>query len=75
MRDRSFATQRRPGSQPHSAPRPVSLVAREFTPEQLDCDDLAQALRGLLGEPIAPDPDLLLASHRVSHVVGAEEAP
>jgi len=80
MRDRSVAISNRPASPRHSASHPVRdsagpEVARQFTPEQIDLDDLAQALRALLGERISPHPDLLLAGHRGSHVVGADDTP
>jgi hypothetical protein len=55
-------------------------VVREFSPGDIDLDDLTEAIRQLL-EP-APvekidsgrpgDPDLLLPRWRATHVVGAE---
>ena len=52
-------------------------VVREFTPEQIDLDDLALAVRVLLGDRsagAAPHLDLLSPRHRASHVVGADDA-
>jgi hypothetical protein len=49
---------------------------REFAPEQLDLDHLAEAIRGLLvPAPPASDPDLLLTPPGVSHVVGGSSTP
>jgi hypothetical protein len=58
-------------------------VARLFSPSELDLDDLAEAIRSLLGPgsglPIAspgrPDPDLLPVPPGVTHVVEAPQAP
>jgi len=58
-------------------------VVRNFTPGELDFDDLAEAIRCLLGNepasetqrPSGSDPDLLLPRPRVSHVVGATKTP
>jgi hypothetical protein len=58
-------------------------VARLFSPSELDLDDLAEAIRLLLGtesvpqitSPGRPDPDLLPVSPRVTHVVEATPAP
>jgi hypothetical protein len=56
-------------------------LTRLFAPAELDLDDLAEAIRSLLG-PISPseigtssrpNPDLLSFPDRVSHVVEATE--
>ena len=88
MRDRSRASSRHPRSTglraPHSAlDGVVPEVARQFAPEQIDLDQLAEAIRSLLGEPneprpqapAAPNPDLLLVRRRGSHVVRAKTKP
>jgi hypothetical protein len=62
--------------------RCAAPVARVFTPAELDLDDLAEAIRHLLGpEPRPPEEasnqpndNLLSFPHRVSHVVGENEA-
>jgi hypothetical protein len=54
-------------------------VERLFRPEELDVDDLAEAIRSLLGpnsppeigSPSRPDPDLLSLPPRGTHVVEA----
>jgi hypothetical protein len=80
MRDRTIAISRPPGSRRpgvHSSAceSAAEEVARQFTPEQIDLDDLAQAVRALLGEGNTPHTDLLLSGHRGSHVVGANDTP
>lgn len=60
----------------------AAQFVRVFTPGELDVDDLAEAIRSLLGPTTAPqdassrraDPDLLLAHPRVTHVVEATQA-
>jgi len=55
-------------------------VARIFNPGELDLDDLAEAIRSLLGTaspaqigPCSrPRPELLSFPHRVTHVVEAK---
>ncbi len=82
MRDRSFSTSTRPRSQQlrtHSAASESARleVARQFEPQQIDLDNLAQAIRSLLAEGSPanpPHPDLLSSRHRGSHVVGANDA-
>ena len=75
MRSRSYAISRRTGA-PRRPAESVGLeVVREFTPKQIDLDDLAQAIRVLLGDGTAPQPHLLSPGHRGSHVVGANDAP
>jgi hypothetical protein len=51
-------------------------VSRSFSPDAIDLDDLAEAVRRLLGSGGEDwrDPDLLLKRRRVSHVMGAKEA-
>jgi hypothetical protein len=57
-------------------------VARIFSPADLDLDDLAEAIRFLLGPPstpqsgpsLQPNPDLLSSPRRATHVVGENEA-
>jgi hypothetical protein len=60
-----------------SLPAPAEHVARLFSPSELDLDDLAEAIRSLLGpssvSPGHPDPDLLPVPRRVTHVVEATE--
>ncbi len=55
-------------------------IVREFSPGDIDLEDLAEAIRLLL-EPLPAkkigtrhprDPDLLLPRRRATHVVGAE---
>jgi hypothetical protein len=56
-------------------------VERVFRPDDLDLDDLAEAIRSLLGpssppqsgSPSCPGPDLLSLLPRVTHVVEANE--
>jgi hypothetical protein len=80
----------RPCGQSERSPRkrrlavPCSLagpdIARQFAPEQIDLDGLAQAIRCLLAADLAspddpptpPDPDLLLPRRRATHVVGCQ---
>ena len=58
-------------------------VRRLFVPTALDLDDLAEALRSLLGftsppqigPPSRPNPDLLSLPGRGTHVVEATETP
>jgi len=54
-------------------------LAREFQPESLDLDHLAQAVRKLLGAdaglPEEPDSDLLSPRAGVTHVVGVNGKP
>ena len=78
-----FTTRR--GSSRRSLPaedqqRPLH-VSRTFDPDAIDIDDLAEAVRQLLGssddigsEP-QHDPHLLFKRRRVSHVMGAKGAP
>jgi hypothetical protein len=81
--------------QPRSNPKPRSdvqslpesdravAVARLFNPSELDLDDLAEALRSLLGpssvpqtaSPGRPDPNLLPVPLRVTHVLEAPQTP
>lgn len=76
MRDRR---QSRPNPVPDAAP----AVAQLFSPSELDLDDLAEAIRSLLGPssppqigpPSGPDSDLLPVPPRVTHVVEATKAP
>jgi len=59
----------------------TALVARLFSPSELELDDLAEAIRSLFGPgsgpqiaaPGHPDPDLLPVPPRVTHVVEATE--
>jgi hypothetical protein len=74
MREQSRAISMRPRSKRPPAESLGLEVLREFTPEQIDLDDLAQAMRGLLGEGSAPHPHLLSSRRRGSHVVGANDA-
>jgi hypothetical protein len=76
-----------PGSNPESlndvqlALEPDCPVARIFSPADLDLDDLAEAIRFLLGPPSTPqisptghpNPDLLSSPHRATHVLEANE--
>ena len=86
MRDRRQA---RPNSNSHNtvqAPavssRGAVQVERVFRPEELDVDDLAEAIRSLLGptsppqigSPSRPKPDLLSSPPRGTHVVEATGA-
>jgi hypothetical protein len=75
MRDHSLAISRRPRSKRPPAESVGLEVLREFIPEQVDLDDLAQAMRALLGEGSAPHPHLLSSRRRGSHDVGANDAP
>ncbi len=83
MRDRLFATSKRPRPTRLSVPRPSGHsiapgITRQYEPRQIDLDDLAQAIRGLLGDGSTanpPQPDLLSGRHRGSHVVGADHNP
>ena len=83
MRDRH---QLRPNSKPHSdlevraaSERSAVQVERSFRPADLDLDDLAEAIRLLLGPdhvpPVdaldRPDSHLLSVPRRVSHVLEA----
>jgi hypothetical protein len=60
---------------------PAAVVARIFSPSELDIDDLAEAIRQLLGPSIGapeevlhqPNSDLLSFPRRVTHVVGENE--
>lgn len=60
--------------------RPWVPVARVFSPSDLDLEDLAEAIRQLLGPAIGvpeeapnqPDPDLLLSARGATHVVVGE---
>lgn len=69
--------------QPFSDPDRAAPVVRIFAPTDFDLDDLAEAIRSLLGPatspqigpPICPKPDLLSFPHRGTHVVEANEAP
>jgi hypothetical protein len=64
-------------------PDRAATVARIFSPSELDLDDLAEAIRSLLGPSIVPQiespgrpaPDLLPARPRVTHVVEATQTP
>ena len=59
----------------------ATAVARIFSPSDLDIDDLAEAIRQLLGPDIGapgevlhqPKDDLLSVRRRVTHVVGENE--
>ena len=82
MRDRSFAISRPLRSRRLPARRPAGEftgleVARHFTPEQLDLDDLARSdsPASLAKARRTASRSLLLAGHRGSHVVGNEDAP
>lgn len=77
MRDRP---QPRPNSKPHNDLQVRAIpMARFFTPTDLDLDDLAEAIRLLLGPdqvppidgPDRPDSHLLSVPRRVSHVLEA----
>jgi hypothetical protein len=90
-RDTTMRNRRQPRSNPKHRSDVQSLaesdraaaVARQFNPSELDLDDLAEALRSLLGPSSLPqtaspgrqDPDLLPAPPRVTHVVEATQAP
>lgn len=62
-------------------PQIVVPVARIFDPSALNLDDLAEAIRSLLGSssvpetasPGRPNPDLLSFPRRATHVVEATE--
>lgn len=75
MRSRSNAIARRPHLKQPAAESVGLEVVREFIPDQTGLDDLAQAIRVLLGDGTAPQPHLLSPAHRGSHVVGASDAP
>jgi hypothetical protein len=59
----------------------TAAVTRIFSPSDLDLDDLAEAIRHLLGPDIGapvehahqPNCDLLSFPHRGTHVVGENE--
>jgi hypothetical protein len=63
------------------AVHPAAPVARIFSPSDLDLDDLAEAIRQLLGPDISaredalhqPNGDLLSLARRGTHVVGENE--
>jgi len=78
---RRHATQNRPRhAESVPTPRITVPVARIFNPGELDLDDLAEAIRSLLGTaspaqigPCSrPRPELLSFPHRVTHVVEAK---
>jgi hypothetical protein len=83
MRERSFGLSKRPRPTRLPAPRPASHpipagITRQYEPEQIDLNDLAQAVARLLGDGSAadpPHPDLLSGRHRGSHVVGVDDHP
>lgn len=86
MRDRrqprssSERTRILPGLTEATCVRVQPQVSRIFTPDEIDLDDLAEAIRSLLDEPRGnsrnrPQPDLLSSSPRGTHVVEANEAP
>lgn len=60
---------------------PAVGVARAFSPSDLNIDDLAEAIRQLLGPDISapkeslhqPNDDLLSSPHRGTHMVGENE--
>jgi len=68
---------------PIADPDRPAPVARLFAPSELDLDDLAEAIRSLLGPAIPPQigpssrpqPELLSLPRRGSHVVEANETP
>ena len=68
---------------PRSPAQGAAAVTRLFTPDALDLDDLAAAIRSLLGpgigqqiaSPGGPDRDLLRSRPGVTHVVEATPAP
>lgn len=75
-----------PHSEAHAFSEPdraAAPIVRIFSPAELDLDDLAGAIRSLLGPSGPPQirprrrptPDLLSPSRRVSHVVEANKAP
>jgi hypothetical protein len=83
MRDRH---QPRPNSRPHNDLQVLAAfgrgavqVERSFRPEDMDLDDLAEAIRSLLGpssvpqiaSPSRPNPDLLSVPRRGTHVLEA----
>jgi hypothetical protein len=65
------------------AERIGECINRQFNPDDLDLDHLAEAIRLLLSPDRRPDlkyanrlqPDLLLPPRRGSHVVGARRTP
>jgi hypothetical protein len=75
--------QPRPKATTRSAAQCAATVTRLFTPAALDLDDLAAAIRSLLGpdivqqiaSPDATDRGLLRPRPRVTHVVEATPAP
>jgi len=89
MRDRRQP--RSNSNQPRDLPGPPAPgcgtvqphVVRLFTPDEIDLDDLAEAIRELLGPDSTPqigttsqsDLHLLSFPHRGTHEVEAEEAP
>jgi len=67
---------RQPGTKSES--HQLQLLARIFSPNELEVDALAEALRGLLADGVdrhsAPDSPLLSSSDRGTHVVEEQEA-
>ena len=78
MRDRS-STRRSARQTLADDSQPPLQVSRTFDPAAIDLDDLAEAVRQLLGTDAENprDPDLLLKRRRATHVMGSKrlEAP
>jgi hypothetical protein len=83
MRDRSFGTAKRPQPSRFSPPRLDGhaigpSITRLYEPKQIDVDELAEAIRGLIGRPGEANPahcDLLSGHRRGTHGVGADHNP
>jgi len=87
MRDRHLQPRSDPEPRrdlpPFSDPDRAVPMARIFTADALNLDDLAEAVRSLLGAtslprtdlPTRPKPELLSLPRRVTHVVEATETP
>ena len=84
MRDRSQASKRR--HRPPPAPEDTLIqqkVVRDFRPDEIDLDDLAEAIRLLLGREglgpsnsrRSPESELLFLPPQVTHVVERNELP
>jgi hypothetical protein len=82
---RNRGSNRRTGPPLLAAPGAETIqphIQRSFRPDEIDVDDLAEAIRVLLGRNGSPrtdsrnlsDPDLLFLAPRVSHVVEANKA-
>jgi hypothetical protein len=78
------STQNRPRSAESFGAQQIAVpVARIFNPTDLNLDDLAEAIRSLLGSGSVPqttspgrhNSDLLSFPRRVTHVVEANETP